>query len=77
MLDSGASHLLINKRVTEALGLKFTHRDQAFGVGKGPVETFLTDEALVEVGQLRSFRKQMSALALDTLKRTSVAKWRA
>ena len=66
VLDSGASDLIINTRVAEAIGLKFTGRGEAFGVGKGPVDVLVTEEAAVEVGQLCSFRKHLSALALDT-----------
>ena len=66
VLDSGASDLLINTRVAEALGLRFAGHGEVFGVGKGPVDVLVTEEATVHVGRLCSFRKQMSALALDT-----------
>ena len=66
VVDSGAGDLLINKRVAEAVGLKFESRSQAFGAGKDPVDVLITEEASVQVGQLCSFRKQMSAFAMDT-----------
>ena len=66
VVDSGAGDLLINKRVAEAIGLKFEGRGEAFGVGENPVETLITEAVSVELGQLCSFRQQMSAFAMDT-----------
>lgn len=66
IVDSGAGDLLINKRIAETIGLKLQDRSQTFGVGKDPVEVFVTEAASVSLGKLCSFRKRMLALSMDT-----------